>query len=93
MDADNLETTQEVLDLGKKLIEQDMKFEAELQENYPKSFMLKKVQRLLREKEGASDFEARTGVNELLHSPQETLNKLRGKKDITEFRRYHINDD
>lgn len=82
----------QVMERTEQLIAKDVMEEQELKDGgYEKSYMFKRVQRLLREKEGQSTMEVHTGVSELIYSPSETLCKLGKKQRVAEPRNYKFN--
>ena len=56
----------DVLDHANKVKDKHMREEMEMAEEFPKNHMFIKVQRILKEKEGQSDFEIHIGMSELL---------------------------
>ena len=80
-----------MLERTENLIAKDVADEQELKDGgYEKSYMFKRVQRLMREKEGQSTMEVHTGVSELLYSPTETMSKLGKKTRVAEPRFYKL---
>lgn len=78
-----------MLERTQSLIAKDEADEQELKnDGYEKSYMFKRVQRMMREKEGQSTMEVHTGVSELLYSPTETMSKLGKKIRVAEPRLY-----
>lgn len=61
-----IENLQTVLEHAITVRSDNMRKEEEYRELYPKTHMLMKVQRMLKEKEGQSDFEIHVGQSELL---------------------------
>ena len=56
----------EILAHSIKVKNHNLSEEQDLKESYPKTYMLMRAQRLLKEKDGLSDFEIHIGISELL---------------------------